>query len=49
MKNKNLPIDEAQGDTFTVSISDLMSGLLAIFILILSNRYKTSGTFGDYS
>jgi len=36
MKKNNLPPDETQGDTFTVSISDLMSGLLAIFILILS-------------
>ena len=34
-KNVALP-EESPGDNFTVSISDLMSGLLAIFILILS-------------
>ena len=32
----NSGFDEQTNDTFTISISDLMSGLLAIFILILS-------------
>ena len=32
----NSEYDEQTNDTFTISISDLMSGLLAIFILILS-------------
>ena len=36
MKKNDRISDEPNGDIFTVSISDLMSGLLAIFILILS-------------
>ena len=36
MKKNDYIADETNGDVFTVSVSDLMSGLLAIFILILS-------------
>lgn len=36
MRHKNQDTEESVTDSFTVSISDLMSGLLAIFILVLS-------------
>ena len=36
MRRRMLQIEEPAQDTFTISISDLMSGLLAIFILVLS-------------
>ena len=36
MRRRTPPETSAAPDTFTVSISDLMSGLLAIFILVLS-------------
>lgn len=36
MRRRTPPLDTPAPDTFTISISDLMSGLLAIFILVLS-------------
>lgn len=36
MRRRTPQIDSPAQDTFTISISDLMSGLLAIFILVLS-------------
>ncbi len=36
MRRRTLQPDPPASDTFTISISDLMSGLLAIFILVLS-------------
>ena len=36
MRRRTPQIDEPAQDNFTISISDLMSGLLAIFILVLS-------------
>lgn len=36
MRRRSLQIEQAVQDSFTISISDLMSGLLAIFILVLS-------------
>ena len=36
MRRRTPQIEDAAQDNFTVSISDLMSGLLAIFILVLS-------------
>lgn len=36
MRRRTPPIDAPAQDSFTISISDLMSGLLAIFILVLS-------------
>lgn len=36
MRRRTPQIEESAQDTFTISISDLMSGLLAIFILVLS-------------
>ena len=36
MRKRTLQIDTPAQDSFTISISDLMSGLLAVFILVLS-------------
>lgn len=36
MRRRTPPLDAPAQDSFTISISDLMSGLLAIFILVLS-------------
>ena len=36
MRRRSSQFDAPPSDTFTISISDLMSGLLAIFILVLS-------------
>ncbi|MBR0102932.1 MAG: hypothetical protein IJQ01_05490, partial [Selenomonadaceae bacterium] len=36
MRRRTSQLDSPAQDTFTISISDLMSGLLAIFILVLS-------------
>ena len=36
MRRRTPQLDSTAQDTFTISISDLMSGLLAIFILVLS-------------
>lgn len=36
MRRRTLQVDAPAQDNFTISISDLMSGLLAIFILVLS-------------
>ena len=36
MRRRTPQVDAPAQDNFTISISDLMSGLLAIFILVLS-------------